>query len=202
MLAVPCPGCGREIPVSEYELGCIFITCSACETRFFPHQPEPAPDAFVPSPEPPPRPRAGPVRRGELTNLRCHDCGARIYEAELVRREVRVGGSEWGGVSAGRGGGSFYGGASAYYRRVDLCLACSNERDERHREADRQCQRVTGAVATVAAIGIVAILGVFLVVGCAGCLNKLAPPTPQGPRRLNPQGPHRLSPRGRTGRPG
>jgi hypothetical protein len=33
---VHCPGCRREIPVAEHELGSIVITCAGCETRFVP----------------------------------------------------------------------------------------------------------------------------------------------------------------------
>jgi hypothetical protein len=31
---VYCPGCGREIPVADHEIGTLTITCAVCETRF------------------------------------------------------------------------------------------------------------------------------------------------------------------------
>jgi hypothetical protein len=38
---VRCPGCLREIPVAEHELGALVISCAACETRFVPQHAAP-----------------------------------------------------------------------------------------------------------------------------------------------------------------
>jgi hypothetical protein len=59
MFTVCCPGCRREIPVAEHELGAIVITCAACETRF---APQPAPSRASARTR---APAGGPVERAD-----------------------------------------------------------------------------------------------------------------------------------------
>lgn len=96
-----------------------------------------------------------PVDRGALTDSKCYDCGRRIYEKELVRRDVVIyqrvdnysshsssigGGAAIGGIQgAGTAGGvSTWGqfgsssgmGVRHEIRRVDLCATCDRKRTE------------------------------------------------------------------------
>lgn len=96
-----------------------------------------------------------PVDRGALTDCKCYDCGRRIYENELVRRDVVIhqtvehktayhsssgGGSAIGGIEGvgiaggvstwGQSGSSSGMGVRHQIRRVDLCAACDRKRTE------------------------------------------------------------------------
>jgi hypothetical protein len=86
---------------------------------------------------------------GELTELRCYDCGKRIRERELVRRDVATGWRSWfAGGSSSRSGWSS-GGSSTHYGRVDLCRSCSRDRDEAALRQQRLAM-LCGAVALAA----------------------------------------------------
>ena len=60
--------------------------------------------------------------KGDLTEVRCHDCGCLIYKNELVRRDVRVGSSYFSN------GDPQHKGNASYYGRVSLCKFCNDAR--------------------------------------------------------------------------
>lgn len=69
--------------------------------------------------------------RGALTDLRCYDCGQRINENELVRRDVRTGWSStsWSRAYSKSGSFSTGRGNTSRYSRVNLCRTCNAARD-------------------------------------------------------------------------
>jgi hypothetical protein len=125
--------------------------------------PPPQPESLAPS-SPVPS-----VDRGELTRLRCYDCGKRIYENELVRRDVQVhhskreyqndslGENNSYGLGASLGNKGHYRfrsshrsgsssrrssskGSSERWERVNFCAACNREWDEAEQEHHRRLQ--------------------------------------------------------------
>jgi DNA-directed RNA polymerase subunit RPC12/RpoP len=118
--------------------------------------------------------------RGELTDLRCFDCGSRIYERELVRRDVEIGRRRSSSSSFDIGAGKFgrwdmlaaslgsTKGIVREYGHADLCLACSVARDQealarKHAIMMRNKRAVIGCLVLAA---------LFIFVACAGMLSQ------------------------------
>lgn len=178
--ACPNPDCSKEYRVPDERAGKV-ATCPTCACRIRvpvpprvePPEPEEGiliddetgavlkdwrdeiPPDLPPSepeheePEPEPEPD-----EDELTHERCYDCGRRIYESELVRRDVAVGES----YVPSDGTPKRHGISVTHYGRVTLCRRCNKARDEYNRQV------------TIVVFIILAILGIFAL--CGGIMGR------------------------------
>lgn len=97
--------------------------------------------------------RATPMK-DERTRERCFDCGARIYESELVRRDVKVGSS----YVPSDGDPNHFGRSVSHYARVSLCGLCNKARND--------ADRMVGIVILV----VIGIVGSFVL--CGGLVGR------------------------------
>ena len=140
-IVVFCPGCKTRLTLGDDRAGETF-ECPRCDKPISvpmlvvpPAPPPPVPRGkATPPPLPPPAPLevaepAPAESRGDLTDERCYDCGSRIYENELVRRDVAVGSSYVPSDGDPRHHGRFV----THHGRVSLCKSCNDARDEFNR---------------------------------------------------------------------
>jgi len=176
--ACPNPDCRRKYRVPDGRAGKV-ATCPVCKLRIrvptLPKEelPEPVEGDLIDEetgavlkdwrdevpPEPPPAEDdyGEPEPDGEedeLTDERCYDCGCRIYEGELVRRDVAVGSS----YVPSDGDPKHHGRFITHYGRVSLCRRCNKARDDFNRQV------------TIVVLVILGIVGMFAL--CGGILGR------------------------------
>jgi hypothetical protein len=151
-MTCPNPACGAQYTFPDQFAGrTVMCSVAACRWKIQ----VPMPTSPLVARQPPaqqarqiqaPPPQHNP---GALTDLRCYDCGQRIYENELVRRDVKTGSSiSWGSRSSR---------TTNRYSRVNVCRACSLARDK------------TAFVVAMVTLGVV---GALLVIGLIAYLAR------------------------------
>ncbi len=152
---VQCPHCQRRLKVKS-EAGGDVVGCPVCRKDFMVPAP-PKKQSTLSIIIDPDDSAETTQRQREWTGCRCHDCGERIYEGQLVRRDIAVSSSSWFGFGSSAHGGWDQLGFSTRHGRVDLCRACNRERNE---EEKRSCLYV--AIAILATIFMVGFAGLVL----------------------------------------